>query len=175
MQELIYKNAVLRNGDLRKRVCNRAILEFCSLLGMNLADMQVEDGGRFLGNGWERCNLFGMALKGVTVEMDRFQGCSMGSTDFQDVRLEDVRFCDCSFSGSVWTETVLEGGVFQNCIFRGMGFVNVHFHRTVFQRCILDGCRMEETEMKKVRFRGCALQDVEGLPREGTGFQDCSF
>ena len=51
MQELIYKNAVLRNGDLRKRVCNRAILEFCSLLGMNLADMQVEDGGRFLGNG----------------------------------------------------------------------------------------------------------------------------
>ena len=147
MQELIYKNAVLRNGDLRKRVCNRAILEFCSLLGMNLADMQVEDGGRFLGNGWERCNLFGMALKGVTVEMDRFQGCSMGSTDFQDVRLEDVR----------------------------MGFVNVHFHRTVFQRCILDGCRMEETEMKKVRFRGCALQDVEGLPREGAGFQDCSF
>ena len=112
---------MLRNGDLRKRVCNRAILEFCSLLGMNLADMQVEDGGRFVGNGWERCNLFGMALKGVTVEMDRFQGCSMGSTDFQDVRLEDVRFCDCSFSGSVWTETVLEGGVFQNCIFRGMG------------------------------------------------------
>ena len=42
MQELIYKNAVLRNGDLRKRVCNRAILEFCSLLGMNLADMRME-------------------------------------------------------------------------------------------------------------------------------------
>lgn len=170
VSELIRKNAIIREGSFRKKAYDRAVLEFCSLLGINMAYMQVQGGGSFLGNGWESCNLFGLALRDVTVEMDRFRRCSMGSTDFRGVRLEDVRFCGCSFAGSVWTGTVVEGGVFQDCSFRGMRLQKVRFRKTVFQKCVLDDCCLEAVTMEMVRFQGCTIRDVKGMPEQGVRF-----
>ncbi len=172
--DFMFRNVIVRGEEFGRRVYTRALVRFSSFIRVNLAYVKI-DGGSFVGNGWERCNLFGMQLSEAQVERDQFIYCSMGSSKWKRTTLEGVEFCETACTGSIWREVTMENCHFQKCNLRGMCFRDSVMEQVVFLECIFDDTDMEKVRMSGVLFIDCMFQGKQKLPQTGYQLKNCRF
>lgn len=172
MAKLVYQDAVVKGKEFQRRVFTYAVVRFTTFFRVNLAYGNI-NGGTFVGNGWVRCNLFGLKLSGIKIEKDEFSHCNFGSAELRNIEFEGVRFLETVCSGGNWEESVLKNCSFQKCDFRKMRFAHMVIKCVEFQECIFDETNLEQTEMSEILFTDCVFMGNQKVPKHGCRIRNC--
>lgn len=175
MDEIRYKNKIVRNRDLREKEYKQADIRFCSVLNSNLAYTKILEKGNLAGNGWISCNFYGAVFKNLTMVMEQYDRCSLGNVELDRTECRRLRARDCSFAGGSWTEVLIQESTFRNCDFRGVEMKDIRLDRTVFCGCIFSSVIPEHIQMEGVIFQNCRFcGQINGLSW-GYTFENCCF
>lgn len=175
MEEFIRKGGIIRSTDYRGRKYDRCSMRFCSVLDSNLSGTAVETGGDFAGNGWIACNFFGARYAGLDVDMEQYEGCSMGGMKLVRARCREIRVKDCGFAGSFFEGVRMQDCFFEECSFRRAHFCGVVMERIVFRRCIFEQTEFCRVRASETMFCECIFYGRMPELEQGYVLQNCLF
>lgn len=173
MDDHVYKNKIIRNADLRNGRYGRICVSFSSVISSNLSGTVIWSGGSFTGNGWLDCSFYGSCCKGMVMELEQYDRCSMSGMRLERAELCRIRAAECGFVGNRWTQIHMRDCLFQNCSFRDLYLAGADLADTVFRGCVFDGVLQESVRLSGIVFRECEFSGkIKGFS-EGCIFQNC--
>lgn len=175
MKELIYRDRIIRNEDLRKQRFKRGQIQFCSVLGNNMSGMAILEGGRFVGNGWKDCNLYKASYTGMYMLMEEYENCNLSCIELQRTECRELRAESCGFTGSCLKNSLFKECIFQNCRFQNMYLRECSISRTTFLNCIFMEMVLEQVRLSETVFRSCTFGRRTGGLLGGCTFENCFF
>jgi len=159
LSEAIIVGTTLNGADLSNSDLSRTQILFSSLNGVDMRDVIMEGGTRFVSCVMTRINLTGLnlvdiRLKHVDLTGAIMCGANLAGADFSGFFLEHVNFTGSNLEGAILRGAHLKGAMFNDCNLRG----------AVLEAADAPGVDFAGSDMRQAVFDGANLCGANFMP-----------